>query len=656
MKLNRVFTFAVLGTTMFLATSCSDDFSYEGPGAWDANANFADVYFPIVSSAEEVDPADPTTATIELCRRNTSGTLSVPITVVENTDEVFEISNANFADGDSVATITINYPKADVGTAYKLGLKIEGAEYTSSYSENTSFTYTVTRVKWNDAGYIMDGDEKIEGYAMYTDDYITTFFGVENVSFPTRLQERDDRPGYFRMINTYHENYPYNDPGDWDTSKDYYIFIDATDPTKVFIPELCETGMDWGYDMIKIHSFAGYYLERNNKDAAEEYYGTYANGAITFPVNSLLINMDGYKPGSLYTANGSGAFKLVIDPSKDLYTATVEDYDFSELLFAGEFTSAQLGTKKAGVAIYKGTPKEEVEAANAGCYDRFEEAYGGTPYVIKSPYTNGYDLLFLVNGGRVIAMPGYELQETGLTALSKDVYAAIQGTSKFSENEISLDITFQSKPNSNGEYTDFGTATETLANITWTKVGTGTYTYTYFFADYDEETEEDIPVEDGPLDIYQRDDDPTIFKVLDWGYGAEFMFTWDGQSKVTVPASSTGYVHPSYGTVYVSDFPTYNGNYSYDEYPCTYDAATQTFAFYVNYWVSAGTFGGDVETLKVNWDAAAAARSAKVKSSVQVSSNLKLSKGETPFSNRFVGKKVQMPKHGEFKNPGAPIF
>lgn len=650
MKLNKFFTFAALATAMFFTASCSDEYSYDGRGAWDADTNFADLYFPTTSIKEEVDPNDATVATIELCRRNTEGELSVPMTIVENTDEVFEVSNANFADGDSVATITVKFPTAETGIPYTLSLQIEGSEYTSMYSENTLCTYTVTRVKWNDAGYYFteDGDS-IAGYAMYTDDFITTFFGVGNQVFPTKLQERADKPGYFRLINTYGELYPWNEPGDWDDSKDYYIYIDATDPKKVFIPELYETGMDWGYGNIRVYSFAGYYLAAGKASDAEEYYGTYENGAITFPTNSLMLNMPLYNATGLYTANGSGAFKLVVDPSKDLYTATIKDYEFSELLFEGDFTSAQQGTKKNSVAIYKGIPKEDVEAANEGCYERFEAKYGGTPYLIKSPYTDGYNLLFLVNGGRIIPMEGYELQSTGMIAFNQEVYAAILGTSKFSEKEVSLDIRFQTKPDSKGNYTDFGTATETLEYVSWTQVGTGIYTYTAYFCEFDED-ENPIPEEDGPLDIYQRDDQPNVYKITHWGYDVDFTFTWDGEDGdgVTVPTSATGDVHPQYGPIYVSDVPTWsNGGYSYEQFPCLYDAETSTFSFTVAYWDMddpSYPWGVDEETFQVTWgDAApAAARAAKAKNlqvkSKKTASNLKGNCRKNPFAN---GKNVK---------------
>ena len=197
-------------------------------------------------------------------------------------------------------------------------------------------------------------------------------------------------------------------------------------------------------------------------------------------------------------------------------------------------------------------------------------------------------------------------------------------------------------------YYDYRTSI-VLDNVSWTKVGTGTYTYTIMY---------DEPTEDSGYEIYQRDDKPDTYKVTDWFYGKDLIFTWDGKNGngVTVPASFTGYTHPSYGDVYVSDLYNYMG-YSYDEAPCTYDAATQTFAFYVAYWVEAGNFGYGIETLKVNWGdtTPAAARAAEgknlpVKTEKTVSS-LEANSRKAPNAN--VRKIVKTPK--EVKHQKANV-
>lgn len=308
---------------------------------------------------------------------------------------------------------------------------------------------------------------------MYTDDYVTGFYGVANVSYPIQVQERDDMKGYFRMKNVFDEKYPYNDPGDWDTSKDYYIYVDATNPDKVYIPHYCETGMAWSYGMFRISSIAGLRLAQDRAGDAEGNYGTYANGKITFPPSTLLISMAGYGTGGFYTCNGSGAWKVVINPDLDLYTAKVSDYDWEEV-YSGIYTSTQLGTKKDKVKLYKGVRKAEVEEANEGCFDRFEEEYG-TPYRIEAPYAEGFDVVFSLKDGEIKVPADYESQPLGFKAVGEDVYGAIgAGGSSFGDIQVDLKMTFQNK---SGEIV-YGTAMEQLLNFVFTKdMVLGDFTY-----------------------------------------------------------------------------------------------------------------------------------------------------------------------------------
>lgn len=660
--MKKIFKYAYLALAGMIAitvASCSDSYKYDGRGDWDATDGYANIYFAITDSTLELDPADPTVVNVTVSRRNTQGALTVPFEIHENTDDVFTVTDAVFADGQAETDITLSFPNAAVGKPYTLEITSSDPSIVSQYSAGAIYTIQVTRVKWNDVGFYYketgDGEkEKVEGWAMYTDDIITTFFGVGNMQFPTRIQEREDMKGYFRLINTYGEEYIWNEPGDWDATKDYYIYIDATDPTKVYIPEFCETGMDWGYGMIGVYSLAAYYLNRDDAESAAGNYGTYENGIITFPSGSLLISMADYNDGGLYTANGSGAFSLVINPDLSPYNADMtskEDFEWEEV-FDGVFTSQLRDIKKNGVKLYVGTCINNTDS----CDVRFAKEYG-TAYKIESPYAEGYDLYFAVDSTGAVTLPeDLKYQNTGWK-MGSDVYAVISpAASTFTDLVITLKITFQTKPDANGNYVEFGSAEEVLSNITWSKVGTGTYTYTSFFADYDEETDEDIPYADGPLDVLQRDDDPTIFKVTDWGYGGEFVFTWDGKDKVTVPASYTGY-ESSYGSVYVSDFPTFDPDEVYEDWPCSYDADTQTFTFNVIYWCSAGYFAFSEETLQVTWDASGTSRSAKVKSlRFPKVNNLKLNKSKK-FSWFGKGTKTNVKSKKTLMTPSkAPLF
>lgn len=489
---------ALVGVAAMTLASCSDnDYEYEGRGQWDAAADYANVYFPETDEAVELDPADPTTYTFQVGRRvehqytfgkdsegNDSVTSDKIITplpaktmkvkVLQNTGDVFTVSDAQFAEGDTLATVTASFPNAEVGTTYTLQLTVDDPQFVSQYSEGILYTLDVTRVKWNDVGFYYDeSGNKVEGWCMYTDDFVTGIYGVENLTYPVKVQERDDMPGVFRIKNAYGEAYGYNDPGDWDPNKDFYMIINASNPKKVYFdPWAFELGMVWSYGSFIVRHLAGYY-ESEGKDGSD-YFGTYANGAITFPPQSFHIGMSEYNGGGYrWYANANGKFKLVINPDLDLYTAQVSDYGWEEV-YSGIFTSTQLDTKKDKVKLYKAVRNAEVEAANEGCYDRFEEEYG-TPYLIESPYAEGYNVVFSLKDGEIKVPEGYESQPLGFKAAGKDVYGAIgAGGSTFGDIQIDLKMTFQDE---SGEII-YGTAMEQLLNFVFTKdMVLGNFTY-----------------------------------------------------------------------------------------------------------------------------------------------------------------------------------
>ena len=152
------------------------------------------------------------------------------------------------------------------------------------------------------------------GMATYTEDCVTTFFNVENVSYQVEVRENTNQPGLYRIINPYGAAYPYNEEGDYDTSKEYFIEIDATDPDGVYIPGLYGTGMNWGYGEFSITSMAYYYMAAQGATFEEVkdggYCGILADNVITFPAEGLLISMAEYNNGSLYKSNKNGAFRL----------------------------------------------------------------------------------------------------------------------------------------------------------------------------------------------------------------------------------------------------------------------------------------------------------------------------------------------------------
>ena len=575
-----------LAFAAFALVACSGDDDELSPGEWNASENYANVAFEKLQASEELDPADATDAFIKVTRQNTSGAVTVPVKIVTNTDDVFTVDPLTFADGEAEANLTFHFPDAEVGKPYTLEVEISDPNFVSEYTSVSTYSYTVTRVKWNDVSYIINNGQKIYGYAAYTEDLVTTFYNAANITFPTRLQERDDMPGYFRMVNTYGANYPYNEDGDWDTENDYYIYIDATDPDKVYIPEACNLGMDWGYGFCYVWSMVGLGMKRERQDYIDGNYGTYANGVITFPKGALLFGMEDYDDLGFYDSNRNGAFRLVVDPDKDLYVADPRtDFTF-ENEFLGTLNSSLLVSKRDAM-FQKGTCVNDKD----DCGKRFEEEYG-TLYRLQAPYANGYDLLFAIDDKGIVSVPtGLEKQITGMKSVNKDVFAAINGgASSYDAEGQHLKLTiefFDENKLSLGEFVE-----ELTYKPVWNQVGTGTYTY---WAWDGEEAEPDPG-----YTFSKRPDKDDAYRIDEWFYGAPLEFTWDQETNaLTVPFQSTE--HKEEGEmIYVADYNTWTGSDS-EQTQSYFDSEKNTFMFLMVYGTEEEGWTADWETFEVEF-------------------------------------------------------
>ncbi len=187
-----------------------------------------------------------------------------------------------------------------VYTAIAISYDAEGEAQEAVY---TQFEYSAAGAPvWNSLG-----------LAQYTDDFVASLFkDVEPVTYNVEIQESEDTPGLYRLVNPYGAAYPYNQEGDWDTSNDYYLEINAQDPQGVYI-ETQTLGFDWGYGMFSASSQAAQLLANYDLEtikAAGVYCGTLVDGVITFPTKALLVGaeaLDGW-----YYANSNSAFKVVM--------------------------------------------------------------------------------------------------------------------------------------------------------------------------------------------------------------------------------------------------------------------------------------------------------------------------------------------------------
>ena len=147
------------------------------------------------------------------------------------------------------------------------------------------------------------------GNALYREGFVSSWYeDVEALEYEVEILENSLAPGYYRLVNPYGEAYPYNDPGDYDTDKDYYLEIHAEDPEGVWIP-LAQSNMHWGDGYFTMGSYAAYLMDYGYTLEELKGYGvtgTLVDGVITFPAGGLMIAEQNYNGGQLYRINGAG--------------------------------------------------------------------------------------------------------------------------------------------------------------------------------------------------------------------------------------------------------------------------------------------------------------------------------------------------------------
>ena len=250
-----------------------------------------------------------------------------------------------------------------------------------------------------------------------------------------------------------------------------------------------------------------------------------------------------------------------------------------------------------------------------------------------------------VESAKLALIPGKLTQET-FDAILGGTYEPIyevtaSGEVKVPANDLEDgEYTFVLVSYSEGAAAAYATATFNFTKgakveETWTALYTGTYTYTLFFGTPEE------PGTDEGLVLHRSDLDPTRYKITNWGYGVDFIFTMDEAGNIVVPQNETGYNHPQYGMVSAIDYTIYAGSTDATSY---FDAETNTFKFALFYFVEAGYLEYGYETFVLTGAAPSEAKSRAFDSQKK---NLKVAKTATPvkvLSNKPIESPVVIKK------------
>ncbi len=160
------------------------------------------------------------------------------------------------------------------------------------------------------------------GYILYTDDLVGPLYGLSRLSYWIPIQKNTMSEGLYKLINPYHEAFPYNEEGDWDDSKDHNIVIDATDPDVVIIPQQ-GTGTNWGYGEMYILSLGQYYLDKGYSveeiiAGAGDVFGKLAGGKISFAKSTLMVGDD----DDIYVPRSSAGLVLDLNDIREAAPAS----------------------------------------------------------------------------------------------------------------------------------------------------------------------------------------------------------------------------------------------------------------------------------------------------------------------------------------------
>lgn len=295
-NINYLFLASVLGLGL---TSCGDDYDNYTVGE-EQSVNNQGVYFALNRQTLEFAPEAATMFEIEVSRLNIKEKLSMPLEIALNTDDVFEVpATAEFAAGDSIAIVSVNFPKAELGNAYTLIVTVP-SEYRSTYATfdgSLSTSITVARVKWESIG-----------TCYWQDGIVSTWYGVTTGPFAVEVEKAvTPTSTKYRFVSPYSHyseekdaegigylGYPYStEEGiDYD-NEDHMFVITVTGKSATLDP--VDLGVDFGSGIVNTGTILGVI---SNDDSKYSYGYPAADGSkIVFEASSLYVDEPDYGTG-----------------------------------------------------------------------------------------------------------------------------------------------------------------------------------------------------------------------------------------------------------------------------------------------------------------------------------------------------------------------
>ncbi|MBR0432350.1 MAG: hypothetical protein IJK15_01450 [Bacteroidaceae bacterium] len=541
--MKKIFKYSLMLLTAGLVlTSCGDTYEYS-PAAAPAGAQ---VYFSNEGASTVELSKSASSFNVTVLRANTQGDIDVPVTATMPDGSIYNVpATVHFADGESSANLVITYnpDQLNYGDYTDISLQIGDENYTTPYGVST-YAFKAGATAWVSMG-----------NGLMRDDLFTSWYNIDNMTYEVEIEKNVVEEGLYRVVNPYGATYPYNDPGDWDASQNYYMVIDATDPDYVWIPEF-HTGTDWGKGEMWFLSFVQYYLDRGSSLAAlksqnPEYFGTFEDGIFSFPTAESMLAGRG-EEGYWYS-NPNGLLAVALPGAR-----------FSDYTIEYEYVGRFIDTDKQYYVEGVPTLGEDVITAKAALVtaDTYE--------AVREQMIAGEAGIDIANG-EAFRLP---FDETGT------YYVLILAFNE--EGEVANELT--SKVNAVIESGE--------PSITWEPAYVGDYYYS-LLSDPDAG---EMAIDEG-LVLSVDADNSLHFQIAPWGNKQTLELYVNEDGSVTVPADQPSGISGAKGELFVADVQTYTGgDEKYAKYVSTF--ADSKFTLYLIYYNDGESYlGADTFTL-----------------------------------------------------------
>lgn len=451
MKTLKYFVWTCLATA--LAVGCTDDPTYTR-GAED-DPNTYGVYFPTQTTPTEVEVSstDPLEVTYKVARTRYLDAITVPVEVTVSDEGIFEIAPLFFRPGQKETELKVSFPNVRKGKEYTCDIRIVDPHYISLYSPNaTSLSMSVVQADW----VLVTSEDGTQTKGKWRDDLISNLYATTSAGFnpnpevDVEIYERDDKPGYYRMkvyngafvtAMTGSSNVAYQ-------SRDVYTTIDASDPQKVYIPYQ-STGLALLTDDGEVR-IASNVSKNFSMDESADQYGTLKDGVITFPTQSIMLEMEKHS-GAFYYGNRSGLLRIQLPGVKAPdYTVKLTKHEPENGVVEIDAKFAD-DVKEMRYALYEGVVDEGQSSLYAQDLDAEKDETGtfdGTvtesgTFKIENLKTGKYTLVGCVYGDEDDEMKSYAFISFGYVAPGEekeiDLHFDLESTNEFASQGISSD-------------------------------------------------------------------------------------------------------------------------------------------------------------------------------------------------------------------------